>query len=102
MSGTADTIEGKDTIQSYWDTLENWTHVNLVRFRKIKFKMLQLGQGYLRLEEELLESSRAKKDLGILVDEKHKPEVCACSPKDSCITAMSAQDVVIVVFYSAL
>lgn len=51
---------------------KRWTH-NLMRFNKVKYKMLHLGWGnprYMcRPGEELLESSPVEKDMGLVISD---------------------------------
>ena len=74
LSDTVDMTERKDAIQYILDSLENWADVNLMRFSKVKVKVLHLIQENLRyvyrLGEEFIESSPVEKELKVLRDEK--------------------------------
>jgi len=74
MSCAVDTLEGKDAIQRDLDRLERWACVNLMKFNKVKCKVLHPGRGnpwyQYRLADERIECSPEEKDLGLSVDMK--------------------------------
>ncbi|GAB0182839.1 mitochondrial enolase superfamily member 1 [Grus japonensis] len=74
LGGVADTPEGCAAIQPDLDRLESWVERNQMKFDKGKCRIPHLGKNNPRhqygLGVDLLGSSTAEKDLGVLVDNK--------------------------------
>ncbi|GAB0204728.1 mitochondrial enolase superfamily member 1 [Grus japonensis] len=112
--GVAHTPEGCAAIQQDLDRLENLVERNLMKFNKGKCRVLHLGRNnpkhQYRLEADLLGSSSAEKDQGVLVDNKFSmSQQCALVAKKAngilgCIkkSVASRSREVTLPFYSAL
>ncbi|GAB0188721.1 mitochondrial enolase superfamily member 1 [Grus japonensis] len=114
LGGVADTPEHCTTIQRDLDRVENWAERNQMKFNKGKCMVLHLGKNnprdQYRLGIDLLGSSTAEKDLGVLVnDELSMGQQCALLAKKAngilgCIkkSVASRSREVILPLYSAL
>ena len=74
LAGSVDLPGSRKALQNKLDSLDHWSHANLMKFNKAKCKVLHLGWGNLkqkrRLGREWLKSSPEKKALGLSVDER--------------------------------
>uniref|UniRef100_A0A8B9ZNN1 Reverse transcriptase domain-containing protein n=2 Tax=Anas TaxID=8835 RepID=A0A8B9ZNN1_9AVES len=114
LGGVVDSVESGKALQRDLDRLESWAITNRVKFNKSKCQVLHLGQdnpGYTyRLGNEMLESSPAERDLGVVVDSKlNMSQQCALAARRAnrilgCIKhgIASRSREVIVPLYSAL
>ncbi|KAJ7414292.1 hypothetical protein WISP_84873 [Willisornis vidua] len=61
LCDVADTLEGRDAIQRDLDNPERWTCANLMKFNKVKDKILHVGQGNTNPESQLCPGLHQKK-----------------------------------------
>jgi len=114
LGGVADVPEGCAAIQRDLDRLQSWAQRNLTKFNIGKCRVLHLGRNnpmhQYRLGVDLLESSSAERNLGVLVDDKlTMSQQCALAAKKAngilgCIrrSVASRAREVLLLLYSAL
>ncbi|KAK4812343.1 hypothetical protein QYF61_017120 [Mycteria americana] len=86
LGGAVDSLKGREALQRDLDRLEHWAIINGMTFNKNKCQILHLawnntGHKY-KLGAEWLESSPAKRDLGVLVGRRlNRSQQCARAPR---------------------
>jgi len=74
LGGVRDALEACAAIQQDMNRQKSWAERNLMKFNKGKCRVLHLGRNnpmhLYRLGADVLESSSAERDLGVLVDDK--------------------------------